>query len=322
MKKQSIILFILLSAGLLANAQKEFRLAKATGQLKLNIGGAIVEGYDGKEIIFSSKDAIKEEVDERAKGLVAVSGSGYTDNTGLGISVTENGQEALVNIVSKRPIGILTIKVPQHMKVSFSNNSPLNSDELIIKNLKGEIEVSTSYNKVKLENNTGPMNIKTIHSPIDAIFNNDIKGPISIISVYGYVDVAMPSSSKANVELGTSYGKLYAGKEFKIDFEKTEVERKTDSGLFTVGSQITRNNGNEKAASGGTITGTTTGPAKPTNTTIISGSGQTTIFSTSNGLNYAFGSSYGGDQIKGKLNGGGIDFILKSTHKNVYLREK
>ncbi|TKC10009.1 DUF4097 domain-containing protein [Pedobacter polaris] len=307
MKKQSIILITLLCASLFTNAQKEFRLSKSTGQLKLNINGAIIEGYDGKEVIFSSKDAKIDEVDERAKGLVAVSGSGYTDNTGMGISVTENGQEALVNMVSKKPIGIITIKVPQNMKVSFTNNSTLYSDELFIKDIKGEIEVSTTYNKVKLENNTGPMNIKTIHSPIDATFNSELKGPISIISIYGYVDVAMPSSSKANIELGTSYGKLYAGKEFKIDFEKTESDRKTDRGIYTInGAQTTSGSITTKTESGST-------PARATGGTIIT---------SGNGLTYSIGTYGSGDQIKGKLNGGGIDFIFKSTYKNVYLREK
>ncbi|MES2653417.1 MAG: DUF4097 family beta strand repeat-containing protein [Bacteroidota bacterium] len=302
MKKQFIILFTLLSASLLVNAQKEFRLAKSSGQLKLNINGAIIEGYDGKEVIFSSKDAVATEVDERAKGLVAISGSGYTDNTGMGISVTENGQEATVNMVSKKPIGILTIKVPQNMNVSFTNNNTLYADELIIKNLKGELEISTSYNKVKLENNSGPMNIKAIHSPIDASFSSDIKGPISIISVYGYVDIALPSNNKANIELGTSYGKLYAGKEFKIDFDKTTTDKKTEKEV----NAITINGG-------GTVTGTTRA---------ISGDRVTSIYSTGgSGLAYTIGSS-GGDQIKGKLNGGGIDLIFKSTYKNVYLREK
>jgi hypothetical protein len=303
MKKQFIILLTLLSASILAHAQNEFKLAKSTGQLKLNINGAIVEGYDGKEIIFSSKDTKPSEVDERAKGLVAISGSGYTDNTGMGISVTESGQEVVVNMVSKKPIGILTIKVPQNMKVSFTNNSTLYSEELILRNLKGEIEVSTTYNKVKLENNTGPMSIKSVHSPIDASFGSDIKGPVSIISVYGYVDVAIPSSSKANVELGTSYGKLYAGKEFKIDFEKASTDKKTENL-----NAITINGGNMTPAR------VVTGDRTLTGATIYTTSGQ--------GATYAFGSVSGGDQIKGKLNGGGIDLIFKSTHKNVYLREK
>lgn len=295
MKKQFIILLTLLSTSLAVNAQKEYRLTKTSGQLKLNINGAIVEGYDGKEIIFSSQNTIKSEVDERAKGLVAISGSGYTDNTGMGVSVTENGQEINVNTVSKRSIGIITIKVPHGIKVSFNNNSNLYHEELILRNLKNEIEVSVAYNKIKLENNTGPMNVKTVYGSVDASFNNDVKGPISIISVYDYVDISLPGSTKANIELGTSYGKLYSAKEFTIDIDKADAEKAKER------SATTR------------LTGTgVNGVALNTTTSISSGDFPAAV--------YSFGPS--GERIKGKINGGGLDLIFKSTYKNVYLRQK
>lgn len=297
MKKQFIILLTLLSTSLVVNAQKEYRLAKTSGQLKLNINGAIVEGYDGKEIIFSSKNTVNPEVDERAKGLVAISGSGYTDNTGMGVSVTENGQEINVNNVSKKSIGIITIKVPQGIKVSFNNNSNLYHEELILRNLKSEIEVSVAYNKIKLENNTGPMNIKTVYGSVDASFNAEVKGPISIISVYDYVDISLPASTKANIELGTNYGKLYSAKEFAIDIDKNDAEKTKERSITT-----TRLTG--AGVNGFTINNNT-------NTTSSGGEVST--------ISYSFSS---GERIKGKLNGGGLDLIFKSTYKNVYLRQK
>jgi hypothetical protein len=295
MKKQFIILLTLLSTSLAVNAQKEYRLTKSSGQLKLNINGAIVEGYDGKEIIFSSQNTAKSEVDERAKGLVAISGSGYTDNTGMGISVTENGQEINVNTVSKKSIGIVTIKVPHGIKVSFNNNSNLYHEELILRNLKSEVEVSVAYNKIKLENNTGPMNVKTVYGSVDASFNNDVKGPISIISVYDYVDISLPSNTKANLELGTSYGKLYSAKEFAIDIDKVDPEKAKER------STTTRLTGAQASGFG-----------LSTTTTVSGGDFPATV--------YSFSSS--GERIKGKINGGGLDLIFKSTYKNVYLRQR
>lgn len=302
--KKFIILLTLLSTSLVVNAQKEYRLAKSSGQLKLNINGAIIEGYDGKEIIFSSQNTIKSEVDERAKGLIAISGSGYTDNTEMGISVTENGQEINVNTVSKKSIGIITIKVPYNIKVSFNNNSNLYHEELILRNLKSEIEVSVAYNKIKLENNTGPMNIKTVYGSVDASFNNDVKGPISIISVYDYVDISLPASTKANIELGTNYGKLYSAKEFAIAIDKNDIESSKDKIIAngTTGTTMKRETG-----SGVTIISNS-----PKATTITSGGDSFTYFPT----------VISGEKIKGKLNGGGLDLIFKSTYKNVYLRQK
>jgi hypothetical protein len=361
MKKQLMILFILLTAGLVANAQKEYRLARTTGLLKLNLKNAVIEGYDGKEIIFSGQGIEPAEVDERAKGLVAVSSSGYSDNTGLGISVSESGGEINVSAVSKTPIGVVTIKVPQQIKISFVNNNNSYAftttggsvaDELVLKNLKNEIEVSTYSHKIKLENNTGPMNIKTVRGSIEGVFNNDIKGPISIISVYDYVDVTLPASTKANLELGSSYGKIYVGKEFKIDFDKVEADKKqawingdnititnapfTYVTTTTTNTNRDRGDGQSSSTAGGvggsinnknkataqsstTTSGATGSTGAQSRTKTLDGSGTQTLLNGD--FTYTTSLFSGGEKIKGKVNGGGIDIILKSSYKSIYLRQ-
>ena len=416
MKQKLIILIALLSVGFCANAQ-EYRLAKSSGTLKLNITGVIVEGYDGKDIVFSGDKVVVEETsDERAKGLVPISMSKHVDNTGMGISVTENGLDVNVNLVAKKPIGVLTIKVPNNIKISIVNNglfysysTNVNSgftaisdnskpgNDIVIKNIKSEIEVSVQNSKIRLENNTGPMSIKTVSGPIEAVFSSEIKGPVSIISATNYVDVTMPSSTKANIEMSTNSGKLYAGKEFKIDIDKDAV---FEENLFSVGTRTTgrlsglntiqrdvttsvsgvevREKGKIAATSktktdevivtgypaSTTVTGvqinatgtqqkSTDKEAKerkantkrgieevvvtgyPSSTSVtgvqINGNGNISSTNAINGvavtrdrayttLGYAFGS--GGDRIKGKLNGGGVDLIFKSTNKNVYLRQQ
>lgn len=398
MKQKLIILITLLSVSLSSRAQ-EYRVTKSSGQLKLNVTGIIVEGYDGKDIIFSGEKVEREETDERAKGLVPISSSKYIDNTGLGISVIENGQDVNVNLVTKKPIGTLTIKVPNNIKVSIVNNSNINgvfytyasaginysannssnsntntnvnkaNDEIVLKNLKSEIEVSVYSSKIKLENNSGPMSIKTVSGSVDAIFSGEIKGPVSIISATNYVDVTLPASTKANIEMGTTYGKLYAGKEFKIDFDKVENDRVASvvaSDINTIGI-ASRNADRQKITAdtrgalsaqskdrsvarttktrdtaavkgllatlngrsvGGDLVyvtgnGKLTGGTQALNTTTvngiqIAGEGVSSTF-PSYTLNALFS---GGDKIKGKLNGGGVDLIFKSTNKNVYLRQQ
>lgn len=284
MKNQLIVLFTLLSFSLSASAQKEYRVAKASGQLNLNISGAIIEGYSGTDIVFSIQKSEDEAVDERAKGLKALSGSGFTDNTGLGIDVAQNGQVVNVNMVARKLKGILNIKVPQNIKISFSYSNVM-ADEVMLKDLKNEITVSTTYNKIKLENNSGPMNIKTVYGSVDASFAGEIKGPVSIISVYSFVDVSLPATTKASLELNTSYGKLFAAEEFKIAIDKNNEEEKSDTDAEnTSDSRLTSTDGSPKLK--------------------------------------RYGNSGIGDKIKGKINGGGIDLIFKSNYNNVYLRKK
>lgn len=309
MKKKLIILFTLLCTGLMVSAQKEYRLAKASGNLKLNLNGAIVEGYDGKEIIFTSKNNAVAEVDERAKGLVPITSSGFTDNTGIGINVKESGQEIIVNNIVKNNSDILTIKVPQGVKVSFANNNNQSYEDIIIRNIKGEIEVSTFHNKIKLENNSGPMNINSINGSVEAVFNTDIKGPISIISIYDYVDITLPVATKGNIDLTTKYGKLYAAKEFIIDLDTSKVEKNTSRPTTTTSTTSLTG---AKTIIINNEAGTKINRNANTTTSISSGEGAITI-------GYAYNV---GEKIKGKLNGGGIDLIFQSTNNNVYLRQK
>ncbi|MFC3199943.1 DUF4097 family beta strand repeat-containing protein [Parapedobacter deserti] len=314
MKKQTITLALFLSLCFSAWAQKEYSIKKNTGTLRLNLTGAIIEGYEGNEIIFSSQRAPEEE-DERAKGLQALSSLGYKDNTGLGISVTDKGQHVEVNLVgNSRRNDVLKIKVPNRMNVTFNNEKSIFVDTLHIKNIKGELEVSTSYNGIILENNSGPMNVKTVYRDVEASFANDIKGPISIISVYGHVDVAIPKATKANLTLGTSYGKLYAADELDISITPKEDGR-DDVGITSADAKPSvRNvyipvNGERLAVNVGG------GRGAVILSDSLSALGAISI------RGFAAGGSEP-ENIEGTINGGGTNLILKSTYRNVYLRTK
>jgi len=305
MKKQTMALALLLAACLPAWAQKQYKIAEPSGKLYLNLNGARIEGYAGNEIVFSKQDAPEEE-DERARGLQTLSSSGFTDNTGLGISVTKKGDDIEVN-----PVGnsgqddILSIRVPSNVAIVFSNNNSIFADTLLIKDMKSEIEVSTSYNDIVLEHNSGPMNIKNVYKNVDATFANNIKGPVSIISVYGHVDVAMPTSTKVNLIMGTGYGKLYAAGDFNVavrpksaDDERTEVKVSGEGVTVDVDEIV--------AATLDSLPSIVMSTPQPSG---ASGVSIARVFRARMGEN-----------IEGTINGGGADLILKSTYKNVYLR--
>lgn len=254
MKK--IVLFIgMIVAALSVALAQDFKVAKTSGRIEIKeLNEVTVEGYNGNEIIFSSRDHDREQ-DERAKGLRAISNSGLEDNTGLGISVLEKGNVIEVQQLKKMDGPDIKIMIPKGITVFYSHTSPYGSD-VRFKNVENEIEVSTVHNEVYLDNVTGPMTINTVHGDIEASFNANMKNPISIISVHGHVDVSLPVSTKANLKMGTSYGEIFVDPEFKIDIEKS-----------------------------------------------------------GNMIKYS-------DNVSGKINGGGLDVTLSSTHNSVYLRKK
>jgi hypothetical protein len=216
-KKIMIGIVALLITGL-AHAQ-EFKVAKNSGRLEINLGRVTVEGHDGNEIIFSSRNG-KSEKDERATGLRSVNSLGLTDNTGLGISVTDKGTVVEVNQLKKTSSPDIKILVPKGVIVSYSYESQ-HGGEARFKNLTNEIEVSAQYNSIELDNVTGPVTAKTIYGHIEATFGTTIKDPISIVSIYGYVDVTLPQATKADLRLSTSYGEIFVAPEFDIKVEPT-----------------------------------------------------------------------------------------------------
>ncbi|RKR85211.1 hypothetical protein BDD43_5475 [Mucilaginibacter gracilis] len=254
MKKYFVTTIIALLAISAASAQ-EYKVNKSSGKLVISLPSVVVEGYSGNAIVFSSLHKI-EQVDERAKGLQLISGTGFTDNTGLGISVEDKANTIEVNQVASRDEAI-KILVPKGVKVSYAYNKVFNAGKVVFTNVESEIEVSVSYNQVKLENITGPVTVNAIYGAVDAVFKGVVQGPVSIVSIYSTVDVAIPVATKANLKLNSTHGDIFASSEFKVDMEKTTSDDMVQ---------------------------------------------------------------YGGN-VKGKLNGGGTDFTLKTEYGKIYLRK-
>jgi hypothetical protein len=201
-----------------AQAQ-EYKVAKSTGRLQLNIGRVTVEGHNGNEIIFTSED-FDEKEDKRAQGLRAINSLGLEDNTRLGINVTVKGDVIEVNQLKKMNSPDIKILVPKGVIVSFSHESQYGG-EAVFKNMENEIEVSANYNSIELENVTGPVTVKSVYGSVDAVFSANVKGPISIVSIYGHVDVTLPVAVKANLKMSTSYGEIYVSPDFNIEIDKS-----------------------------------------------------------------------------------------------------
>lgn len=253
-KALGIVVLILLMATI--GKSQEYKVNKSTGKLVVkDVNHVTIEGYNGNEIVFTSLDGPSDR-DERAEGLRAINSLGLEDNTGFGLSVQEKGATIEVYQLKKMDGPRVKIMVPKGVSISVIHNSP-HGDDIKIKNVESEIEISTLHNGVTLENVTGPMTIKTIHGEVEAVFGANIKSPIAIASVHGLIDITVPAAIKASVDMAVSYGEMFVDPAIKIDMEeKSDMIR------------------------------------------------------------------YGSSKVKGTVNGGGIEFVLTSSHGNIYLRKK
>jgi len=217
MKNIIIILFFAIVFSIQVRAQ-EYRITKNTGRLELNIGRVTVEGHDGSEIIFSSKNNTSEK-DERADGLRLINSLGLEDNTGgLGIHVADKGSVIEVRQLKQTHSPDIKVLVPKGVIVSFKYDSQYGGKARFV-NLTNEIEVSAIYNSVELDQVTGPVTVQTSYGSVTGNFNPPIKDPVSIVSIYGFIDVTIPQSTEANLKLSTSYGDIFVAPELDIQME-------------------------------------------------------------------------------------------------------
>lgn len=200
-----------------STSEQTYKIAASKGKLKIDLGRATIEGYDGKEIIFSN-GKVNREVDERAKGLRAINALGLEDNTGLGINVVEKNGVVEVNQLRRISPPEIKILVPKGMIVSFSHESQFGG-KITFKNFENEIEATSTYNNMIFENVTGPTTINSIYGNIDAKFNQNIKGALSIVSIYGKVDISIPKTAKANVKITTNYGEILVDPKLGLKLE-------------------------------------------------------------------------------------------------------
>lgn len=224
---KSGILGLFIAIAFTVQAQ-EYKIA-ASGNKVLHlkeVNKVNIEGYNGNEIIFSTEDGSGKRP-ERADGLTAIGAMGLEDNSGLGLSVSESGDEILVQPMRKRSGPRYVIKVPQNVKISYEHSSSYGSS-FRVKDVSSEIEVSTNHNSIYLTNVTGPMTINTVHGKVEAVFSsvNQIN-PISIVSVHGLIDVSLPPATKAKLRMSTGWGEIYT--DMKIDFDQSEGELRSNA---------------------------------------------------------------------------------------------
>lgn len=198
---------------------QEYKVARSTGRLDLSeVNNVTVEGHAGNEIIFSSLDGSRER-DSRAEGLRSVSGNGLEDNTGIGLSVVDKGNVIEVRQLKRQDGPKVKVLIPKGVTLYYRHTSPYGSD-LKLRNVEGEVEVSTVHNGIHMTNVTGPLNIRSVHGEIEADFDTNVKGPLTLSSTHGLIDIAVPTAIKANVFLSTSHGEIFVDPALKLEIPK------------------------------------------------------------------------------------------------------
>lgn len=215
----SIVGLLLLSSA--AQAQQEFKHKPASSVKRVVMYGIIpdllVEGYQGAEI---SIEATKlKPIPEKAKGLKPI-GMGGTDNTEVGLYMEEDGEELVFKQAINRVNGTYKVKLPKGISIHIRGNH-FNSSKITIENVTEEVEVDGTTSPVELLGITGPIVVNTMGSTVKAVFSAlQQDRPISVTSTGGEIDITLPASAKATLDLNSMGGDIYTDLDLKSNREK------------------------------------------------------------------------------------------------------
>lgn len=228
MKRTIIIIGALLAACLLF--AKEHSI-DATGTRKLEInhvsGSLSIIGVSGNTITISGEapEAIlrpKEPAPDKADGLTELTAS--ADNTGLGLVFEKDG--STITIESSIPMGQggdYEIRVPAGMDVSI-NRSPFGSESLRVNKISGELSISSVSGDVDLKDITGPLTLNAVNGDARVSFSKlSQEGPTSLSIVNGDLDVYLPATTPADLELSALMGRIFT--DFEVEGKKEKPEK-------------------------------------------------------------------------------------------------
>lgn len=180
-----------------------------------------IEGHDSDEIIIENTDY--EPPPKRAEGLRPLYGAGQ-DNTGIGLTVEEeNGILKVVQATSND--GNFIVKLPNSIRVMIEEVN-WGGGDISISNHNGEIEILSKNGDIDLNNITGPVIASSTSGDVDIVFSDvSASTPTSISLVSGYIDVAMPTSTKADLYLSSTSGEIYTNFDLTIKGDKKDMMR-------------------------------------------------------------------------------------------------
>lgn len=228
----ALVLFFI-SADILGQGAEKEQLTVALSSpgkpYKLKIGlltGSIkVTGHAADNIIIDvavEEDRINKRKEQPESGLKRIGGS-----SGYEVTASEKNNEVSVrSSMVNRKID-LDLKIPQDVTLVLST---VNQGDILVTNVKGNLELSNVNGDIKLVGITGTAVANTVNGDISASFTSVISDkPMAYSSFNGDVNITFPASTKANLKLKTDQGDIYSDFDMAVD-KPTGGATKTNTG--------------------------------------------------------------------------------------------
>ncbi len=210
MKKSIVFICACLLAGIMQGQSDYSKSLDGIEWVKIKSRSEIVlKTHDKNEILIKAKGL--KPLPSKAKGLKLV-GVGGEDNTDVGFNVVQTGNNLIVESVRKS--GGAEIYLPKSQNVSVTNSW---NGDIYIEGFTGEVEANANLNGgLQLVNISGPITAYALNESIRVQFDKiNQDAPIVIRTTNGEIDVTLPESTPANLELSSMNGDIYTNFDLK-----------------------------------------------------------------------------------------------------------
>ncbi len=208
--KKLIILSIVFAFSSFLQAQEYKHSLSGIDWVKIESRAVIkIKTHSSNELLIETKEKYK--TPERAKGLKLVGENG-TDNTDVGFYVITEGNNLIVRNLKKGHShhGDAILYLPANQNISVTSTGTSSAD-IFISGFKGEIEAESELNgDITINDISGPVTANALNGDIEISFSKvNQTSPITIYATNGAVDVKLPSSTPAELSIGTINGEIY-----------------------------------------------------------------------------------------------------------------
>ncbi len=199
----------------------EFSDPSKPGYLKVSLtyGGITIRGYDGDEVIVETiyRNNDRDSRRKKSKGMYLI------PNTSMGFTIEEEDNKMKISGHGNSKSD-LVIEVPVKTSLRIST---VNSGNISVENIEGEIEANNTNGGIKILDVSGTVIANTTNGNVIVSFDNvKPNKAMSFISFNGKVDVTFPPNIKADLRLKTQNGSIYS--DFEIEVKRT-IRRIEDS---------------------------------------------------------------------------------------------
>ena len=185
----------------------------ATVKASLLNGGITVRGYAGKEIIVDTSGG--EHAMSRHSSPPEASGLHRIDSGRTGLKVEEADNRVDIKMEPWGGGGNLILQVPVHTSLKLHT---VNSGNVTVDGVDGEIEVEALNGAVTLNSVSGAALVHALNGTVKATFQRiDPSKAMSFSSLNGNIDVTLPSDARATLNMKSDQGEIFTDFDMKVN---------------------------------------------------------------------------------------------------------